>query len=340
MASTLDHSVGIAAESTYGTSVTPTRWIQWMPDSSLMWDPQFIQGGGLRVGTFVDRSARRRNGYGRGEITIRAELTSKTFGLLLRSALGTGTSTLVSGSTYQQLFTAGQTGSSLPSLTIQAGIVDSAGTVRPHTFAGCVCMSWSLDTPEDGGPTIFEATYDARTLDTATSLTTPVMPADTASDFRARDVSAVTVGGTLTVPSTTVLASGGTAATYFRNLRIECDNALDVDRTVMGARQQPTVGKRDIKLSATAEFSDTVLRDAFINQTATAISATFTSSESLSTGVAQYQIAVPVVKINSGPVPTPTDGTSVTFDFEGQVLDDGVATSALYVALRTADTAL
>lgn len=343
MASQLDHSVGIGVESTYGIAVTPTRWYEWSPDSSLSWDPQFIQGGGLRVGTFLDRSQRRRNGYGRGELTIRAQITSKTFGILLQAALGAATSTMVSGSTYQQLAVFGTSGASLPPLTIQAGIVDSNGVVRPHTFAGCVCMSWSLEIPDDGGPAMFEAVFDARTLDTLTALTVPVMPTQTATspvDFRSRDLTSFTLGGTLTMPTTTALATGGTAAAYFRSLRVEVDNNLAIDRTVMGGRLIPTAGRRSATVSATAEYTDTVLTQAFINQTPLALSATFAGPETLSTGSATLQVAAPTVMINSGPVPTPTDGTPVQFDFEGQILDNGTGAQALAIVLRTADTAL
>lgn len=343
MASQLDHSVGIGAETTYGTAVTPTRWYEWSPDSTLSWDPQYIQGGGLRVGTFLDRGQRRRNGYGRGELTIRAQLTSRTFGLLLRAAMGAGTSTLVSGATYQQLFTFGTVGASLPPLTIQCGIVDSNGTVRPHTFAGCVAMSWALEIPDDGGPAMVEVTFDARTLDTVTAITAPVMPTQTATspvDFRSRDITGFTLGGSLTMPTANALATGGTAAAYFRSLRIKVDNNLATDRTVMGNRLIPTAGRRSATISATAEYTDTVLTDAFISQSDLPLSATFAGPETLSTGTATLQIAASAMKINSGPVPTPTDGTPVQFDFEGQILDNGSGAQALAVVLRTADTAL
>ncbi len=344
MASLLDHSIGIGVESTYGTAVTPTRWYEWSPDSTTDWDPQWVQGGGLRVGTYVSRAARRRNGYGRGTVKLKCEITSKYFGILLRACLGTGVSTVTGTAlTYQQLFTTVQTGSTLPSLTIQTGIVDATGTVRPQTFAGCVCMKWSIEIPDDGGPAMLEAEFDCRSLDTTTGITTPVMPTQSATspvDFRSSDCLGVTVGGVLVVPTTIALATGGTAAEYLRSFKVECDNSLDIERTVMGARQQPTVGLRSITVSGTAEYNDTVLTAAYLAQTSFALSAIFGGEEALSLSTASMSFAIPAVMINSGPVPTPTDGKAVAFDFEGQVLDNGIAASPLYLVLRTADSAL
>src|SRR4051794_14356687 len=134
MASTQDCSVGIGVESTYKTGVTPTRWYEFVSET-FDWRKSIKQGQGLRVGARVDRSGRRvvPTADGGGDLVL--ECASKGMGLLWQAALGTGASTLVSGSVQQQLFTLGDAPASL---TIQKGLVEAGGTVDPYTFLGCM----------------------------------------------------------------------------------------------------------------------------------------------------------------------------------------------------------
>ena len=132
MAAIDDVSVGFGVESTYGTAVTPTRWLEFT-DEALTYTPNKVQGEGLRVGSYVARSNKRVTTTYDGGGVVTHETISKGMGLLLQAAFGTGTSTLVSGTTYQQLFTLGTSPSPL---TIQKGVVagDAGGTrvLRPE----------------------------------------------------------------------------------------------------------------------------------------------------------------------------------------------------------------
>ena len=104
------------------------------------------QGAGIRVGSKVARSGRRRHEtQAKGDLTV--ELTSKGLGTLLQTCFGTGVSTLVSGSTYQQNFTLG-TGATPPSMTVQKGLVRADGTVDPYTYNGGVVDSFEIDCPQ------------------------------------------------------------------------------------------------------------------------------------------------------------------------------------------------
>ena len=49
-----DCSIGLAKETTYGTGVTPTKFPEFL-DESLAWNPTFVQGAGMRVGSRVAR---------------------------------------------------------------------------------------------------------------------------------------------------------------------------------------------------------------------------------------------------------------------------------------------
>src|SRR5690349_17058393 len=104
MATQQDCSIGFGVESTFKTYAAPTRFLEFT-DESLAWEKNVKQGQGLRVGSRVARTSRRviPTADGAGDITFEAE--SKGLGLIWRALLGVGTSTVVSGSTYQQVFT-------------------------------------------------------------------------------------------------------------------------------------------------------------------------------------------------------------------------------------------
>lgn len=342
MSSILDGTVGMGVESTFGTAVTETRWFEVMSDSSVEFDPEPKQGTGMRVSSITPRSGRRRAGLGFGTMTLKCELYSKGFGVLWSACMPTVVSNVVSGSTYQQLATLVQSGISLGSRTIQVGVINTSGVSVPHRYAGCTVSKWTLDipAPDSDDAVTLEVEFDLRRApDTATALTAPVMPT-TPTIYLPRDVAAVTYAGAVVVPTTTALATGGTAVTYWRSITIECDNALS-QRPNLSAYAQPAAGLREPTITVDAEFADAVLRDAYLAQTENAFTVTLTTPEALSTGFAQLQVVAPATKINSGGTPTFTDGdVTVLEGLELAVLDGLVAGAPLYVVTRTADNAL
>jgi hypothetical protein len=222
MASTQDCSLGIGIESTYKTGVTPTRWFEYI-DESINWDKSIKQGVGLRVGGRVARSARRvvTSAQGTGDFTL--EATSKGMGLLWQAALGSGASTLVSGSTYQQVFTLGDTPASF---TLQKGLPRADGTVDPYTFLGCMVSGWQFTFPNDDIASL-QVSVDAGDLTTATSYTAPSY-ASSPSLFHFAGGSLST--GTLTAPTTTALASAATPLASVRGGSVSVNNNIRNDR--------------------------------------------------------------------------------------------------------------
>lgn len=340
MAGPLDHQIGLAVESTYGTPVTPTRFLEWDMDASEhSYDPKRIQGSGMQVGdggfARADRSV---SVVGQAGLTVGADFQSKGLGLLLKAALGAGTSTLVSGTTYQQLFTTGLTGALLDALTVQYGIVrsDASGTVDAYTYPGCSVSSLEIGCSV-GDVVKLKAELDASAPATGTALATASYPSLLAPFHFGQG--AVTIGGSITVPTTTALAGLGsaTAVTSMREATLSLDNGLNVDRWRYGGRNQPRATKRKATIKTTLEYDSNVIRDALLQHTTVPVSITFTSSEALSTGFATLQIVAPACKIPDGAFPQPSDDPvyDITFD----VLKPATG-QALYVVLRTADTAL
>jgi hypothetical protein len=338
----LDHQVGWAVETTYNTPITVTRFGEWLPGNGLDWNPNVVQGEGLRVGSAVARSARRVALIGRGEGKLQFELASKGFGSLLKACWGAGASTVVSGTTYQQLFSMDLVGTYLDSLTIQEGIVKPGGDVDAYTYGGCTIKSFEIE--QGDGLCQLTVDVDARSLATSTALATASYPTSPTLFNAGSPISgAMTAGGTLTVPTTTALASvtSGTSVAV-KSWTLSVDNGIDEKRDVLGGRKQPVVGQREVTLKTTVEYdatTGTVFRDAYIGQTSTPILLTLTTAETLSAGVATMQLALPACYIDGGPIPQPGEGEVVTTDIEWAIRDN-LTDSPAYMVLLTADTAL
>lgn len=335
MATPYDCSINVGKESTYGTAVAGTTAYEFNSESFNQM-PNRVQGTGLRVNGRIARSGRRVTTTSQGEGTLEIDAQTKGMSRLLEAALGTGTATLVSGSTYQHNYTLGDTP---PAVTIQKSVPRVDGTIDPYTFAGCMVSGWELTVGNDDIVKL-SFDFDIRSLDTARAfdaLTYPTTP----SLFQFSHA-AITVGGSVTVPTSTALASGGTAATDVRDFSLSVSNNLATDRFNFGAsglKAKPTVGLREITGSFTAEYAATTYRTAYLADTDLAITLTATSTEALSAGFATLQVVLPITRLESA-VPVANNGDLVTVEHSFSVLDGQVAAQPIYVALRTSDAAV
>jgi len=342
MAGALDHQVGMVAEVTYGTALTVTRFYEWdLDQSEHQWDPKRVQGSGMQVGDGgFGRADRSVSVLGQGAGKIGLDYQTKGMGVIVESLFGTGVSTLVSGSTFQQLFTSNLVGSLLPARTVQYGIVrsDTGGTVDAYTYAGVTFPKMTLKCAA-GEVLKGEFEWDARSQTKATGLATASYPAGLLEPFHYGQVSEVTYGGAVTVPTTTALKSGGTAVTNFRSFEMELDDNADIERwSLGGTRNQPRIAKRECTLKVAAEYDAVVYDDALVNHTSNPFTITWTSSQALSTGFATLQLVFPATKITAGARPSPTTETPVT-ELELEVLKPASG-HAVYLVHRTADTTL
>jgi hypothetical protein len=334
---TQDVSVGFGVESTYKTGVTPTRWLEYM-DEGLDWNKSIKQGKGLRVGSRAARSGRRvvTSAQGAGDVSV--ECVSKGMGLWWQALLGSSTSTLVSGSTWQQVHTLGDTPSPL---TIQKGLVKidpttGAGTVDAYTFLGCLIDSWEFDFTNDDIATV-KATVNAGDLSVATAYTAPSY-ATTPNLFHFANASIAS--GTLTAPTTTALAAGTTTIADIRGGSVSVNNSLTTRMNIgaSGRQARPTVGLRTISGKVDVEYDSTTFRDAVLNDTPMMLIVNYTGA-ALSTGVEQLQIVLPEIKFDSELAKT--NGTDlITQSMSFQVLDNLTAAQPIWVVCRTSDAAL
>lgn len=338
MAALQDMSVGFKKETTYGTSVTVDRWLEITDDTDGFDVDGFerVQGKGMRVGSRVARSGRRVTTKRGASGSIGVELFSKGQGALWELLFGTGASALVSAATYQQLFTLADT---QPSATFQQGIVDAAGTVNPYTYPGTVVTKAEFSCED--GIAMAKLDLNARDIATATAYAAPTMP--TSGNLFNFSQSAVTIGGTVVAPTSTALATGGTAATNVLSWSVELDRALAVDRYVHGAaglKSKPLVtGAQGVTGSMSLEYVDNVVRDAIINDTAVPLTFTI-SGGALGTGLETFQLVIPEAKLEAKGLPKQGGGDLPKLDVTWTALDNLTAAQPIWLVTRTADTAL
>lgn len=334
MATFQDSSVGFALETTYGTGVTPTRFLEFT-DENLQYNKTIKQGQGLRVGGRVARSGRRTVPASdvSGDVTM--ECLSKGQGLWWNLLMGAGTSTLVSASTYQQLFTLADV---MPSATVQVGRPRTDGTVDAFTFAGVICDSFDI-TFNQADIVSVKATLDGRSVTTATAYAAPSY-ATGGSLFTFAGCTLQT--GTLTAPTSTALASGATPIANVRAGDIQVQHGLFKDRWLAGnggLKSQSLTGLRTISGTLTAEYSTGTLRDAILNETPMSLVATWVTTTALSTGVETLQVVLPEIKLD-GDLPTTNAGNLITHPVKFQGLDNLTAAQPIWVVTRTSDAAL
>lgn len=340
MTTQLDSSIGIKKEATYGTPVVVDKFFEFT-DEEFTWVPTFAQGNGQRYGRRVAASDRRVLVKEEANGSLTVEAVTKSLGALFEAALGTATSTLVSGAAYQQLFTPTAT-DYLPSYTIQKGIAPlGGGAVSPQTYAGQVCSGFELSASSGDIPTI-KFDFLGRSVDTTTSYAAPSYPAS--NQLLSFVNGSITIGGSVTLPTANALASGGTAAANIRDFSLTYDNALDengFNYNATGKRgRKPAVGLRSITGTLTAEYDSDVLRDAYLAQTDLALVLTFASTVAISAGVfPTIQVTIPNIRLE-GELPKSAGGDVVTQSIGFTGLDNRTAPHPFYVAIVTPETAI
>lgn len=339
MATPQDCSIGVAVETTYKTFVAPTRWYEFT-DESLTWKKNVVQGKGLRVGSRVPRSGRRfvPNADGGGDFTV--ELPAKGAGLLWQAALGGATSTIIAATTaYQQVFTLAD---SPGSLTVQKAVVRPDGTVDPITFLGCMVDSVALTIPNNDLATA-AFTLNAGDYTTAQGYVTPSYTASPVNLFHMGNAS-VSIGGTITAPTTTALATmtGGSAAAV-RSFGLTINNNLQDDRYNFGGngrKAKPIPGAREITGTMTLEYDSTTYRDAFLNETDLSVLVNLIGTTNAGTGrPEQFQILLPDIRFD-GDLPVANGGDLITVDMGFTLLDNTTAAQPIWITQTTSDTAL
>lgn len=345
MTTQLDCSIGIsAAEGVFGTAETVDQFLEFT-DESLEWDPTFVQGQGMRVGSRLPRSARRVLGKQqvKGDLTV--EAASSGLGRLLQAAFGTASSTQTAADSgvYQQVHTPA-TSDNLNSHTLQKGIPRlGGGTVDAFTFPGAMCDQLELSV---GNSELLKVktSWVAREVLTDTVYAAPSYPA--ALELFSFVGGAIAIGGTVTKPTTTAIASGGTPVAEISDFDLTWANNLDDGGYNLGGAgkrsRKQVMGMAALTGKLTAEYDNDDLAQAYLDQADLCLLLTFTGLTKLAddTSYPVLQIYVPELRLE-GEVPKAAGGKPITqsIGFTGL---DGLASSTapIYAVYVTPDTAI
>lgn len=336
----LDGQLGFVAESTYGTAVTVTRFLEFTSES-LGLQPTFLEPTGLRPGRKFKRGARvvRSRRAVSGDVTL--EHATKGMGLLWKHALGSsGTATQVASTTaYEQIHTPGDFLGK--SLTIQAGRPQpSDGVVKAHTFSGCKVTGWSFSLTDGEIPSL-TLTFDGRDEDTTTALATPSFTAGSqVFDF---SQAVLKLGGTASTAAGKVSIAGGTqVATVVRSVTLSGSTPMAAERFGVGnagLKSQPLENDTPtITGTLEAEFSKTELYDLFRNNTSTAVQLTFTGGLIEASHNYTLDFIIPLSKFKTA-APAVGGPDIVPMSVEIEAYDDET-NAPFQVYIKSTDTAI
>ncbi|MGW0032125.1 phage tail tube protein [Streptomyces sp. NPDC003314] len=164
----LGAQLGIAAETTYGTFVAPTRFIEFTKES-LQLKKTTATSSGIAAGRLMALASRRVVTQREASGSLELEVTNKGMGPLLQALMGTSVTPVQQGVTtaYLQTHTLADTWGK--SLTIQKGVPLTTGVVTDKTFVGCKIVSAEFSC-EVGGMLTASFEFDGRDCDETQTL--------------------------------------------------------------------------------------------------------------------------------------------------------------------------
>ncbi len=306
MSSGILAQLGIADETTYGTFVAPTRFIEFT-EEDLALELERIESEGLRSGQRVQRQDHWAAGRRAGAGSISFEVANKHFGLFFELMFGT-LATTSSGTGKKHACSEGSLTGDM--LSFQLGRPSTAaGVVQPFSYSGGKITDWTL-TQELDSLLMLELGMDFQNEVTSTGLTAASAPT----------LTEIFHYGELAI---TVAASAFDAKSF----ELKCDLGLDVERYFLRGntlKKEPLEAKRRVyEGKLVGEFEDLTAYNRFVNGTAAAIVATWTSPNN-------YDVALPfklVVTINSarfdGATPNVKDEGIIEVELPFVALDGG-----------------
>lgn len=306
----IDSQFGMVDETTYGTPVTVTRFLE-MRSADVSQEIETIVSEGLRAGRFNQaRSGIYARWKKQATGTVEFDVQNKGFGLLLKHMLG-GIATTGPVDTSAYTHTA-----SVASLVGDYFTCQISRGVQPHTYHGCKVAEWEMSA-EVGGLLALSVTIDAEEEDTSTGLATASYPTGLVP-FSFLDGS-LTVGGT---------------TTHVRSFTLSGNNNLANERHFIrasGLKKEPIDQGREYTGEFELEYEDQTMYNRFLNATEAALVLTFTGG--VISGASNYTLTInaPLIRFDgSTPGVDGPDIISMTAPFV--VLDDSMT-----IAYKTTD---
>ncbi|MEU5077104.1 phage tail tube protein [Streptomyces asoensis] len=322
----LGAQLGIAAESSYGTFVAPTKFVEFTKEG-LALKKTTAQSAGIANGRLLPLSARRVLTRREASGTIEMEVTNKAMGLLLQGLMGTSVTPVQQGVTAAYLQTHTLASVAGKSLTIQKGVPLTSGTVTDKTFVGCKVTSGEFSC---GVGEMLTASFEVDAKDCDETQTLASASYSNMSPFHFMQLTAK--AGTF---------GGETALDGIRKVSCKVERPQDVERFYAGQaglKKEP-IENDQVKITGTLEsdYTGTTLDDLHTSDAATSLVLEWVGPLIAPTFYETFRITLPAVRLNEGP--PVVDGFGVvkpSFTYEG--LYDG--TNQPKIEYISTDTAL
>jgi Phage tail tube protein len=303
----LGAQLGIAAESTYGTFVAPTKFIEFTKES-LAFKKTTAQSAGIAAGRLLALSSRRV--VTRKEVTgsIDLEIANKGMGLLVQALMGTTVTPVQQGVTTAYLQTHTLADTAGKSLTIQKGVPLTTGTVTDKSFLGCKVTSGEFSC---GVGEMLAGSFEFDGKDCDETQTLAAASYSNMSPFHFGQMALKT--GTF---------GAETALDGIRKVSCKIERPQDTDRFYanQSALKKEPISNDQVKISGSLEtdYVATTLDDLHTSDAATSLVWEFIGPLIASTYYETFRITLPAVKLDEGP--PMVDGFGVvkpTFNFTG-----------------------
>lgn len=315
--------LGYAAESTYGTPVTPTRFAEFFNESFAEPD-NAIKTAGIRSGVIVQRQDRVAQGFEDPRGGFELELHNKGMGLLLKHLVGSVSSAQPDAGGNPTVWEHTITPGSLDalSLTFEIGWKDTAGNGFRKTVEGAQCLDWEIGVKK-GEFAKLKSNWVAEHMTVATGVTTASYPSST-TPFHWANAAATIAGGSVS----------------FEEFRLTCKNSLDTGRYFGGSRQRSQCvenGHREITGLIVPEFGDWTAYNRFVNGTTAALTMFLTGG--VISGSYSYALEITLNVRFTGETPklTGLERIMQPLPFEALATSD-VGSTALSIKYRTTDS--
>ncbi|MEU2233162.1 phage tail tube protein [Streptomyces vietnamensis] len=307
----LGAQIGIAAESSYGVFVAPTKFPEFNKES-LVLKKTTAQSSGIAAGRLMALSSRRVVTQREVSGSIELEVANKGMGVLLQALMGTTVTPVQQGASaaYLQTHTLADTWGK--SLTIQKGVPLTTGTVTDKTFLGCKVVSAEFSC-EVGGMLTATFEFDGKDCDEGQTLAVASYSNMAPFHFGQMGLKTGTFGGETALDGVRKVS-----------VKIERPQATDRFYANQSALKAQPISNDLVKISGSLEmdYVATTVDDLHTSDGATSLVWEFLGPIIASTYAETFRIKLPAIKIDDAP-PT-VDGYQVvrsTFNF--QALYDG-----------------
>lgn len=321
----MDHQLGVAHETTYGTAVTVSRFFEYESEGI---DDSYgrTQGDPLRVGSGFVRSDRSTPYYEGASGSLQMAVLTKGFGFWLRHMTGSvPTTSGPTDATYTHTAAEGDLFGDSFTMQINRPFHPS-GTAQPFTYSGCKVAKWKLSNAVDGN-LLLDLDIDAMQVATATALATASYPASMDNLTWA--------GGLITVGGTQVDVT---------EVAIEVDNGLKTDRRFVRQntdKKEPTASRRSGSASFKCDFDSLTHRSRAAATTRAGTLASFTGTWRGpvllgATTYPEFTVTLPAIRFDDWKAST--GGTeALVQELSGAMLYDG-STSPVTLTYKSADS--